>query len=656
MDNIINLINDDKIDKVYNILDKKSKLNEYIIDNNNLLHICAIRGKSILFDLIKDKKIDKFLSNGRGENILHLLLRNGFDNIALKVVTLYPKLLDYINLNKAYPIINAVDRINTLDKLIDIIINKKYFHQINNVDINETNLIGKIIVKNDPSYLNIIKKIEKHIDYAVPSSKPVLINCILNKNIVLISYFIKLGKGFDKPNNFNMYPIHSAFNVESEEILIKLVESKKFFSELLNYGGPGNNYLPLNLCLNLIKKYKGKKYVKVLDILLKKLKNFSQIDMNRNTYAHYAIQLKKLFKKNKVLSKLMDKIIDKSDKNIKNLDGISLKNILESNSQLISLNKCTDSSTDIVFPDYNFKSNNGLFNSDIIHNMMYFIYILRKYNLSSIPLYKNNEDRMKKVNLILAKLSYQNISYDPYYIGLRELLMIGYDIFPELMPSVILWRTKDLYWIDPDFDFCIKNILKSDKRFIIIKVSHFARPDSLHANVIIYDKDDSSYRRFEPYGYISTDDEMYLDKLVMDSILKVRKNKITYYKPGDFLENGKFQSISNDSSLDVRKSGDPLGYCLAWCLWYIELKLNNPGMKEKELIQKAADKILEIYCESPTPYIDFIRDYGRKLNDEKDKLFEEFNIDRENFYNISYNTSDLDKISTGSSKAISNLF
>jgi hypothetical protein len=477
----------------------------------------------------------------------------------------------------------------------------------------------------------------------------------INKNIVFTEYFIKLGKGFDKPNNFNMYPIHSAFNIESEEIITLLIESKNFHSDLLNYGGPGNNYLPLNLCFNLIKKYKGKKFVKILESLLKKVKNFSQIDMNRNTYAHHAIQLKNIFKKNKILLKLLDRIIEKTDKNIKNLDGISLKNILESKSHMISLNKCTDSSTDIIFPDYNFKSNNGLFNSDIIHNMMYFIYILRKYNLSSIPLYKNNEDRMKRVNLILAKLSYQNIPYDSFYMGLRELLMIGYDIFPELMPSVILWKSRDLNWIDPDFDLCIKNIMKSDKRFIIVKVSHFPRPDSLHANVIIYDKDDSSYRRFEPYGYISTDDEMYLDKLVMDSILKVRKNKITYYKPGDFLENGKFQSISNDSSLDVRKLGDPLGYCLAWCLWYIELKLNNPGMKEKELIQKAADKILEIYCESTTPYIDFIRDYGRKLNDEKDKLFEEFNIDRENFYNISYNTSDLDKINNGSSKAISNL-
>ena len=670
MDNIIELINDDKIEKAYDILNKKSKLNEYIIDNNNLLHLCAIRGKDIIFKLLKDKKIDKTLSNGRGENILHLLFRYGYDKMGLEIAEAYPSLLDYVNTYKSYPVINTVDRINTLEELLKIIVSNKYEYQINSIDLNDTNLISKIILKNDSKYLNLIKKIEKYIDYSLPKIKPVLINCILNKNYVFAEYFIGIGKGIDISNLMNLYPIHSAFNIESEHILTLLLKSKYFTSELLNYGGIGNNYLPLNLCLNLIEKYNGKRFVEILELILKKLKNYSQIDTNRETYAHHAIIINskliknnskliknnsKLIKNNSKLNTLLDIIINKSDKNMKNLDGISVNQILKNKNKIIEIDKCKDNQTKINFPEYNFKSNNGLFNSDIIHNMMYFIYILRKYNSAGILNYKSTEERMKKENLILAKLSYQDIPYDPYYMGFREIISIGYDIFPEFMPFIILWKSKELYWMDPDFDLCMKNMLKSDKRFILIKVSHFPRPDSLHANVIIFDKDDSSYRRFEPYGYISTEDEMYLDKLVMDSILKVRKTKITYYKPGDFLENGKFQAISNDSSIEVRKSGDPLGYCLAWCLWYIELKLNNSGMKEKELIQKAADKILEIYCESETPYIDFIRDYGRKLNDEKDKLFEEFNMDKENFYNISYNMSDLDKIKNGSSKVLHNI-
>ena len=123
--------------------------------------------------------------------------------------------------------------------------------------------------------------------------------------------------------------------------------------------------------------------------------------------------------------------------------------------------------------------------------------------------------------------------------------------------------------------------------------------------------------------------------------------KIKYYKPGDFLEKGRFQAISNDSVIDVKKTGDPLGYCLAWCLWYIELKLNNTSLSENELIEQAAEKIYVTYCNSNSPYIDFIRDYSRKLNDEKDKLFEEFGIDPNNFYNIAYDNNDLNMITEG---------
>lgn len=657
MEKIIELINNNKIEKAVDILNKKSKLNEYIVDNNNILHLCAMRGNDIIFKLLKNKKIDKTLSNGRGENILHLLFRYGFDKIGLEISYTYHELLDYINLNKSYPLINTVDRLNTLDKLLEIIISNKYEYQINSVDINESNLIQKIILKNEKKYLNLIKKIEKFIQYDLPKTKPVLINCIINKNFYFAKYFIKIGKGINIPNLINLYPIHSALNIESENISELLLKSKYFDSKLLNNGGIVNNFLPLNLCLNLIEKYNGKKFIDILELILKKLKNFSQIDMNRNTYAHnsYYILNEIKFKNKNKIKKLLDIIIKNTDKNIKNLDGISVQNILNKNKSII-INKCINKETKIIFPEYNFKSNNGLFNSDIIHNMMYLIYTLRKYNSLGIPIYISNIERIKRVNLILAKLSYQSISYDPYYLSIRELINIGYNIFPEFMPFIILWKSKELYWMDFDFDLCMENILKSDKRFILVKVSHFPRSDSLHANVIIFDKDDSSYRRFEPYGYISTEDEMYLDKLVMNSILKVINKKITYYKPGDFLENGKFQSISNDSSLEVRKNGDPLGYCLAWCMWYIELKLNNSGMIEKDLISKSADKILEIYCTSDTPYIDFIRDYSRKLNDEKDKIFEEFNIDKDNYYKTSYDISDLEKIKNGSSTIIHNLF
>ena len=44
------------------------------IDKNSFLHILAIRGKEYILTLLEKNSVDIYLSNGRGENILHLLL------------------------------------------------------------------------------------------------------------------------------------------------------------------------------------------------------------------------------------------------------------------------------------------------------------------------------------------------------------------------------------------------------------------------------------------------------------------------------------------------------------------------------------------------------------------------------------------------------
>ena len=43
---------------------------------------------------------------------------------SLKVAEAYPHLLDYMNSHKIYPVINCIDRINTLEKVLEIIISK----------------------------------------------------------------------------------------------------------------------------------------------------------------------------------------------------------------------------------------------------------------------------------------------------------------------------------------------------------------------------------------------------------------------------------------------------------------------------------------------------------------------------------------------------
>jgi hypothetical protein len=659
MENIIELINNDKFEEVYKILKKEHKLNDFIIDKSNILHLCAIRGKEYIYELIKDKIIDIYLSNGRGENILHLLLRNGWDKIALKIVNIYPDLLNYQNMINMYPIMYAVERKNILKGIINIILkHKDFIEQINVVTQENKNLITRLI---DIDNLEIIERLIKHINFNIPKNMPILMYAILNKKTKIVNKLIEINPQncINIHNELNMFPIHTALTIQSYEITKKLLESKDFDMKNLEHGISINNlYLPLNMALDII-NYKGpeKNYLKIVELIFNNLKNYKSIDKFKNTYAHYAANIKMKYEIMQKNITILDKIIDKIDKKTKNIDNISIQEIL--NNKLENKDnskKCILSTKNkIEFPETKHKSNTGLFNSDIIHNMIYFIYILKTHNNVCMPMIKSSKEKEKIKNDIIKKLEFQNIPYDVYYIGLRELLNIGYQTFYELMPSLIIWKDKDLYWFDPNFEECIKSCVKSNKRFIMIKVSYLYRPNSLHANVIIYDKEDASYRRFEPYGNSSTYDEMYLDKLVMDYILKYKNTKIKYYTPGDFLETGRFQSISNDSSLEVKKTGDPFGYCLAWCMWYIEIKLKNTKLTEQELIEQAAEKIYISYCKSDTPYMDFIRDYSRKLNDEKDKMFKKFGINKKDYYNISYNISDLDKISEGIIKEITSI-
>ena len=271
--------------------------------------------------------------------------------------------------------------------------------------------------------------------------------------------------------------------------------------------------------------------------------------------------------------------------------------------------------------------------------MIYTLYLLKKYDNLTIPVIRNSKYSEEVIN----KLALQQINYSPVYSAMRDILMFGYDVFPEMMPYIILWKDSNLYWKDDNLDSLIKNYEKNNKRFFMIKLTIFTKQNNLHANIILFDKKDNSYRRFEPYGNLLITNETELDKILLDLFKKYFKN-IKYYRPSDYLESGRFQSISNDGSSEVRKVGDPMGFCLAWCFWYIEIRVKNDKLKEKELINMASDKIFNKYCDSKTPYNDFIRDYGLMLNDEKNKLFTSFEVNKNDFYDIIYKNTTLDKI------------
>ena len=130
-----------------------------------------------------------------------------------------------------------------------------------------------------------------------------------------------------------------------------------------------------------------------------------------------------------------------------------------------------------------------------------------------------------------------------------------------------------------------------------------------HLNVIIYDRIEKSIERFEPMGN-SNRFEIYSKKL--DNIILNLFGKyipiLSYYSPLDFCPALSFQSLEIKSDT---LQGDPGGFCSAWSLWYLDLRLSNPTLSREKIVSFALNKISILGS-----FKNFIRNYSHFLYSE----------------------------------------
>ena len=105
----------------------------------------------------------------------------------------------------------------------------------------------------------------------------------------------------------------------------------------------------------------------------------------------------------------------------------------------------------IIFPEIETKQSSGLFVSDMLHNMIYTLYLLNKYDNLTIPTY-TDKNIVKHQKETINKLIMQNIPYNQIYIGMRDIILFGYDSFYLMMKFIVLWYDKHNYWIDDKFN------------------------------------------------------------------------------------------------------------------------------------------------------------------------------------------------------------
>jgi hypothetical protein len=143
-----------------------------------------------------------------------------------------------------------------------------------------------------------------------------------------------------------------------------------------------------------------------------------------------------------------------------------------------------------------------------------------------------------------------------------------------------------------DLDVAYKRCQAGGKRFMIGNLALQYADEALsgHVNAILYDLEKQELEVFEPHGAENIGDfehmmrkEMYKAiHTVFERFVPVKK----FHSPMDFCPGPQSADASIPSYVNAFMiKNKPLGYCSAWSLYYLDLRLSNPDVPRKELMK-----------------------------------------------------------------------
>jgi hypothetical protein len=519
----------------------------------------------------------------------------------------------------------------------------------------------------------------------VPKESPTLIYTIKERKINICNYILDNFKNINvnivSKNQFT--PLIAAILKDENKIAIKLISK----GANINYSGSENKYVPLSLCFT-------RGLIDVAEKILEYDVDYNKHDTLLETPIYYIIRyvnfnlniyndtksslksmLEKMIKNSDLLNVNIDNrtpfhllvkynmwqdfkqiLIDKKfDMNamdkykntpFSELSELNVSDFVDFTDDVIKKGKDTYilyKKPEIFLPDIiNNNTEFGLFNSDGIHCMMYLVYLLKKYDNVSIPIQCPHYEKK-----IWDDKKLQIISNNSLVELMNNIVLFYNNTFYTIMPHILFWANKNIYFRHSDMTIYLSRAIKSKKhRFVLLKLTLIPNKNTLHANIVIYDKNKNIIIRFEPYGDWEFSDSYFLDKKIIDIFKKAIDKKhhktLKYLRPTDYLDKTKFQSVSLGDDTLHKNLGDPAGYCLAWCYWFIELKIKNPELDERKLVEDALNNIiLKSDINNTNPLLSHIRGYARHLDNEKNILLKNMGINKHDYYKLSYTSENI---------------
>lgn len=705
---ITKLINDNNWSKIYKqLVTNKLSPNYKLPHGNTIIHMASINNNKKIISHYLTKDIGPLLkSNDDGNSPIHLLAIYNYTDTLKHCITTYPDFLNLLNNNNElisnilYNNLDFIKFLCTFD--INLIIDDMQNNNIITKNIDDTDKVNddnykiiKLLLKKQLDHINQYN--DSFLCYAINQEKEHVAKLLIENNYDInkkdstflnpLICSVKMGlhnilemllnkhvdtnyfgpEGDDNPivysihnndeysinllldNNFNVLQYDRNLNTPAHYSLINKLLSVQTLLKLIYYSDLNKQNIygqtPLHiLCKNHdFKNYDQALINKKMDIFIKDNFGKRPIDyLNVGTISDFI---------NLVVKSYGKQILDPSYAYLLN-NMIKCKTDIESNECTNQLKKyifVTKRSIPIKEDKVNINMkfiNNkqvayGLFNADALHNMIYTIIMMRKYKNICIPFQYLFND--KYINTKINDYNLFNFSSESM---VHELVNIYNNYFYEIQPYLIIWKNKYVNYVNKDLKFLIKKCLVSDKiRYIFIKLTLIPSSTSTHANILIYDKEKNVLERFEPYGLIPYLDSDYLNDFIQNVGITCINENLIYVKPVNMSNDVGIQILSNDSNYNIKKLGDPNGYCLAWTYWFLEMRLGNSDVSASKLMNNMIDNVVKSkVSDNNKLFISFIRNYAGELDKLKNQFMLDAGINMMHIYDLTLNKQNLDKL------------
>jgi arginyl-tRNA synthetase len=184
----------------------------------------------------------------------------------------------------------------------------------------------------------------------------------------------------------------------------------------------------------------------------------------------------------------------------------------------------------------------------------------------------------------------------------------------------------------------IRDLYRKERvKYIVCHLGIIDKTKGDHSNILLFDIDKKEVERFEPSGAYNPNGYNYnyerLDEELKTILMKI-DHQITYYRPIDYEP---VIGFLTKGSYDVqhKKLHDPKGYCISWCIWYIDMRLTYKEIPRKTFIYKMINQINRFQLS----YKNVIRNFSSKITKQREQLLNEADIEFDSWLNKSVEIS-----------------